>query len=93
MDVNVRFRFNKVTGQVEVFDIEDRGTQRLPEAEHNRTHDRIAATIGGVIERNPRVVEISPGMPEPSKGSETAAQPEGLSEEQDKKIRVAGKRI
>ncbi len=61
MDVKVRFRFNKITGEVEVFEVTDEGTTRLPEAEHNREHDRIAAELGNVIERNPRVVEVFPG--------------------------------
>ncbi len=43
MDVKVRFRFNKTTGEVEIFEIADQGNQSLPEAEHNREHDRIAA--------------------------------------------------
>lgn len=65
MDVKVRFRFNKNTGEIEVFDVEDEGTMRLPEAEHNREHDRIAAELGRVIERNPQVFEMLPdhGVP------------------------------
>ncbi|MEM7578407.1 MAG: hypothetical protein AAF316_00900 [Cyanobacteria bacterium P01_A01_bin.80] len=58
MDVKVRFRFNQVTGEVEIFEITDEGNMTLPEAEHNREHDRIAAELGNVIERNPRVTEV-----------------------------------
>lgn len=61
MDLKVRFRFNTATGEVEVFDVIDDGPMRLPEAEHNREHDRAAAEIGNVLERNPRVDEILPG--------------------------------
>ncbi len=66
MDLKVRFRFNKATGEVEFFDVEDEGGQRLPDAEHNRTHDRAAAELGNVIERNPRVIELTPGRPAPA---------------------------
>ena len=38
MDVDVRFRFNKRTGEVEEFVVEA-GPDGLPEAEHNRLHD------------------------------------------------------
>jgi hypothetical protein len=60
MRVTVKFRLNKATGQVEVFEIDDLQST-LPEAEHNREHDRIAAEIGNLVERNPRVVEVLPG--------------------------------
>ena len=66
MDVRIRFRFNKATGQVEAFEIDDENST-LPSAEHNREHDRIAAEIGRVIERNPHVIEVAPGSaPVPS---------------------------
>ena len=58
MDVKVRFRFNQVTGEVEVFEVTDEGAMRLPEAEHNREHDRIAAELGNIIERNPHIMEV-----------------------------------
>jgi hypothetical protein len=60
MKVQVRFRFNKETGEVEDFLIDDQASQ-LPEAEHNREHDRIATDIGRVVERHPRIQEIHPG--------------------------------
>jgi FtsH ternary system domain X3 len=61
MDVKVRFRFNIATGEVEVFDVIDDGPMRLSEAEHNREHDLLAAEVGNVVERNPRVDEVLPG--------------------------------
>jgi hypothetical protein len=61
MDVKVRLRINKVTGEVEQFLVEDDGPMRLPEAEHNSRHDRIAADLGNVIERNAQVIEVFPG--------------------------------
>ncbi|AFZ01319.1 hypothetical protein [Calothrix sp. PCC 6303] len=57
MDAKVRFRFNQLTGEVEIFEVSDEGTMRLPEAEHNGEHDRIAAELGNIIERNPRITE------------------------------------
>ena len=58
MDVKVKFRFNQVTGEVEVFEVTDEGSRRLPEAEHNREHDRISAELGNIIERNPQIMEV-----------------------------------
>ncbi|MGK7877962.1 MAG: hypothetical protein AB4426_33040 [Xenococcaceae cyanobacterium] len=65
----MRFRFNKVTGEVEVFEVTDEGTMRLSEAEHNRQHDLIAAELGNVIERNPRIMEVFPTNIEPIVGA------------------------
>jgi hypothetical protein len=65
MEVKVRFRFNKMTGEVEEFIVDDVDS-RLPEAEHNRQHERIATEIGRVIERNPGLVELhSSGIEKP----------------------------
>ncbi len=61
MDVKVRFRFNKATGEVEMFQVDDQGS-RLPEAEHNREHDRVAREIGSLVERNPLITEHT-GVP------------------------------
>jgi hypothetical protein len=70
MDVKVRFRFNQVTGEVEVFEVIDEGGMLSSEAEHNREHDRIAAELGNIVERNPQVMEIFansvPIHPEPT---------------------------
>jgi hypothetical protein len=75
MDLKVRFRFNKVTGEVELFDVIDIGSQRLPDSEHNRIHDQTAAAIGSVIERNPRVTELVPGRDAPALAVESEAEP------------------
>ena len=58
MDVKVRFRFNQITGEVELFEVTDEGVMRLSEAEHNREHDRIATELGNLIERNPQIMEV-----------------------------------
>ncbi len=59
MDVKLRFRFNKLTGEVEHFDVDQDST--LPNAEHEREHDRVAAELGALLERFPRVTEVLPG--------------------------------
>lgn len=86
MDVKVRFRFNQVTGEVEVFEVTDEGTMRLPEAEHNREHDRIAAELGNIIERNPRIMEVYPNslpvaqeaIPEQQESNVNEIKPDGI---------------
>jgi FtsH ternary system domain X3 len=63
MPTRVRFRFNKVTGEIEEFLVDDQD-RRLPEAEH----DRIAAEVA-------RMVAVSPGitpMDDASAGSAVA---------------------
>jgi hypothetical protein len=57
MQIKVRFRFNKRTGEVEEFHVDQEST--LPSVEHDREHDRVAAEIGRVLERDPRVDEIT----------------------------------
>ncbi len=59
MDVKVRFRFNKQSGEVEHFEVDQDST--LPSVEHEREHDRLAAEIGALLERLPRVTELLPG--------------------------------
>jgi len=58
MEVKVHFRFNRRTGEVEAFEIDDVNSG-LPWDEHNREHDRIASEIGNLVERNPQIVEGS----------------------------------
>lgn len=53
MPTLVRFRFNKLTGEVEEFLVDDQD-RNLSEAEH----DRIAADVGRFVAQNPRVVEV-----------------------------------
>lgn len=56
MPVRVRFRLNKLTGEVEEFLVDDQD-QNLSEAEH----DRIAAEVGRVLARRPLIHEVSSG--------------------------------
>jgi hypothetical protein len=89
MEVKVRFRFNKMTGEVELFQVDDEGTMRLPEAQHNREHERIAAEVGNVIEQNPRVEELfTPAVPEERPRVSDSSHPEeeaGAAKEKEEK--------
>lgn len=53
MPAHVRFRFNKVTGEVEEFLVDDQD-RLLPEAEH----DRIASEVGRFVAVNARIREV-----------------------------------
>jgi hypothetical protein len=60
MRVRVHFRFNAVTGEVEVFEIDDmHDGPRL--ADHDARHDRTAAEVARIIETNALIEEIRPG--------------------------------
>ncbi len=61
MPTRVRFRLNKITGEVEEFIIDDQD-RNLPEAEH----DRIAADVAGVIARRPVIREMDGTAAPPS---------------------------
>lgn len=74
MEVKLRFRFNKKSGQVEQFQVDDLGGEYLPVEEHDRLHDQIAADLGRVLERHPRVSEIPPAVG-PSQGRNQHATP------------------
>lgn len=88
METTVKFRFNKRTGEVELV-VDQEST--LPDAEHDVAHDRVAAEIGRVIERLPRVIEVTasdpvlrdreavPETPEPER-EETLDRPETRKE-------------
>ncbi len=60
MPTLVRFRFNKATGEVEEFLVDDQD-RNLSEAEH----DRIAADVGRFLVQSPRVIEVAPGRAAP----------------------------
>lgn len=55
MDVRVRFRFNKRTGEVEEFLVDDQD-RRLPE----HIHDEVALEVGGVVVPFPEIQEVQP---------------------------------
>lgn len=55
MPTRIRFRLNKLTGEVEEFLVDDQD-QTLPEIEH----DRIATEVGRVLARRPLIHEVHP---------------------------------
>lgn len=81
LDIKVKFRFNKLTGEVEEFLVDQ--DSALPRAEHERAHDRIAAELGRVVERLPRVTEILEGGGA-TLGSEVRTEPPESGEEEEK---------
>ncbi len=91
MDVKVRFRFNQITGEVEIFEVTDEGIMRLSEAEHNREHDRIAAELGNLIERNPQIMEVFSDTvsvePQPIPEPDNIEESSDTTETQDQKQR------
>ena len=77
MDVIVSFRFNKLTGEVEVFDVDDIASTLTGE-EHNRHHDGVTAEIGQSVVRNFRVAELTP-----AEARDTDTSPESDSQERE----------
>lgn len=77
MATRVRFRFNKVTGEVEELLVDDQD-RRLSEAEH----DRRAAEVGALLAVAPQIVEVldaplpapGPRRQEPAPAEETTEQ-------------------
>jgi len=88
MDVKVRFRFNTLTGEVELFEVTDIGTRRLSEAEHNQHHDQIATELGNVIERHPRISEVFADGGETNDEIVTEESPVSSSTETDQQTQV-----
>ncbi len=57
MAVKVIFRFNKLTGEVEEFLVEQ--DQEQPRERHDQAHEQVAGELGRLIERFPRVMELT----------------------------------
>ncbi len=74
MPTHVRFRLNKITGEVEEFLVDDQD-RNLPEAEH----DRIAAEVARVISRRPLIHEVAGPVAE-----DTETLPDDAAEETDR---------
>lgn len=62
MDFKVRFKFNTLTGEVELFEVDHQGDQFLSDADHNHQHDEVTAELGRLLERFPRIQEIEDGL-------------------------------
>lgn len=59
MEISVRFRFNRATGEVEEFTVDQ--SSNLSNEEHERIHRDNALAIGSILEPRPQVEEILPG--------------------------------
>lgn len=60
MKLHVRFRFNKLTGQVEEMLISDQDQTQV-EPDHDRRHDEKSAEVARVVSRHPSIREVPPG--------------------------------
>jgi len=78
LETKVTFRFNKRTGEVELLVDQQ---SNLPHAEHDLEHDRVAAEIGRVIERLPRVTEVAGGKRLPPSREAAVEAPQEQAEE------------
>lgn len=74
MPTRMRFRLNKVSGEIEEFIVDDQD-RNLPEAEH----DRIATEVGRVIARRPLVAPVDATLA----GAAPAGQVEGGATDSD----------
>jgi sugar (pentulose or hexulose) kinase len=63
MRFKVQYRFNATTGEV-ALELTDVGGTRLPDDEHNRVHDEVAASLARMLEVAPRIVEVLPSPEE-----------------------------
>lgn len=64
MRVRVKFRYRADTGEVEVFEVDDlHSGPRL--VDHDARHDRAAADVARIIERNALIEEMAPGGEQP----------------------------
>jgi hypothetical protein len=78
MPTLVRFRFNKRTGEVEEFIVDDQ-SRRLPE----REHDRIARAVASVVALDPRITEVMPEFVAASARSAVATSEGEVESERD----------
>jgi len=62
MRVRVRFRYNRETGEVEMFRVDDiEGGLRAPD--HDARHERVARDVGrAIVEGNPLIEELPPDL-------------------------------
>jgi hypothetical protein len=79
MRVRVRFRYNAISGEVEFFEVDELGGER-PLADHDTRHDRIAAELAGLIERDALITEALPGLVRDSPARQPVAEGEAGTE-------------
>jgi hypothetical protein len=58
VQVRVRFRYRADTGEVELFEVDDLHTGPR-QADHDARHDRAAADVARIIERNALIEEVA----------------------------------
>lgn len=63
MTVTVRFQIDAKTGEVKMLQIDQDKT--AGPADHERAHNRVAASIGNVVGRRPAIIEVDPTEPQP----------------------------
>jgi hypothetical protein len=76
--VTIKFRFNKETGQIEEFLIDD-GDRTASEAYHNRIARAIAGELfrrPDIVDAGPEAVDLIPSTPEPEKRKAQSAERE-----------------
>lgn len=61
MAYRVSARINTETGEFELFQVDDIDNATGTGAEHNDGHERVAAAIGGLVERRPQIEEVVTG--------------------------------
>ncbi|MEV8032349.1 hypothetical protein ACFYW8_21720 [Streptomyces sp. NPDC002742] len=59
MRVKVRFRMDRTTGHIEVFEVVAASGQTVGEEDHDWDHEQIAHDLGSVLERVPDVREVT----------------------------------
>lgn len=84
MSTTIRFRLNKVTGEVEEF-VVDLADDNLPESEHNRIHDERAGEVGRLLERHPHIEEEFDTTPGGQRQREDATPDTGETESETRR--------
>ena len=67
MSDRVTVRINTETGAFELFQVDDEAVGRAS-VDHDASHERVAAELGGLVERRPEIEEVVDGAyarPEP----------------------------
>ena len=72
MKLKVTFRFNRTTGEIEEFRIDD-DENAVIERDHDRRHDAAAAALGQLVARHARVEELPDGTEPITDGGEREA--------------------
>lgn len=62
MEFRVKFRFNALTGEVEMYEVIDEKTEQLSPELHDEHHDRVASEMAHLIDRNPVITEVPPNV-------------------------------